>query len=274
VLIEPRLANWITAGLALYKAEPLMIEQIFFDSSQTGWPQFAAPGTVVDLEKLWLPGEYVGGRLRWSGQDFPILSNTTQSLTVAGDPGSLPNVENLPYQIIPPVVDGLATLLQRETFTALTAFAQVPTEMPCFTIRLEKDEQAETYLGEALEHYAVDGIEFDLRSQAITGSYLISIWTLNRESTLWLYAWLVNYFQNSLPMFTTWGLYDVGVSGSDLDPQLQYLAERVYARHCLLTATRVERAVTTRSVEWVSSFCVKVLAHYAQFRETVPTMGR
>jgi hypothetical protein len=272
VLIEPRLQQWIMAGLALYKAEPLMIEPIFYDSSQSGWPVFAGPGTISDPEKLWLPGEYVGGRFRWAGQDFPILHNTTQALTVEGDPASLDNVEQLPYQLLPPAVAGLTEFLQTKPFTVLTSFAQVPTQMPCFTIRLEKDAQAETYLGESLESYAVDGVEFDVRSQAVMGSYLISIWTENREATLWLYAWLVNYLQNSLPMFTTWGLYDVGLSGSDLDPTLQYLAERVYTRHLLLTMTRMERAVSTRNVEWVSSFCVKVLAHYARLHTPVPAM--
>ena len=274
MLIEPRLQRWIEAGLALYKAQPLMIEPVFYDASQSGWPQFAGPQTVHDPEKFWLPDEYAGGRFRWAGQDFSIVGNTSQTLTVAGDPGSLDNVENLPYQIIPPAVAGLTELLQTKTFTVLTEFAQVPTQMPCFTLRLEKDEQAHTYLGESLEHYAVDGVEFDVRSQAVTGSYLVSIWTVNREATLWLYAWLVNYLQNSIPMFNTWGLYDIGLVGSDLDPTLQYLAERTYARHLLLTATRMERAVTTRNVEWVSSFCVKVLAHYARLHTTVPAMGR
>jgi hypothetical protein len=267
-----KLQQWIMAGLALYKAEPLMIEPIFYDASQSGWPVFTEPQTVVDVEKFWLPNEYAGGQFRWAGVDVPIVGNTTQSLAVDGDPASLDNIENLPYQIIPPAVAGLTELLQTAEFTVLTSFAQVPTQMPCFTIRLEKDEQAHTYLGESLEHYAVDGVEFDVRTQAVTGSYLVSIWAVNREVVLWLYAWLVNYLQNSTTMFTTWGLYDIGLSGSDLDPTLQYLAERVYTRHLLLTMTRMERAVSTRNVEWVSSFCVKVCAHYARMRTTVPAM--
>lgn len=272
MLIEPRIARWIEAGLALYKAQPLMIEPVFYDASQSGWPQFGASGVVMDTEKLWLPDEYAGGRFRWAGEDFPIVTNTTQTLTVEGDPASLENVEQLPYQLIPPAVTSLQAFLQTEKFTVLTAFAQVPTTMPAFTIRLEKDEQADMYVGENLEHYAVDGVEFDVRTQGITGHYLVSIWTVNREATLYLYAWLVNYLGNSIPMFNTWGLYDIHLSGSDLDPQLQYLAERVYARHLLLTATRMERAVTTRNVEWVSSFCVKVCAQYARIAMTVPAM--
>jgi hypothetical protein len=265
VLVEAKLADWLRAGLALYKAHPLMIESIFYDSSQSGSPIFAGPGAVVDLEKLWLPDEYAGGVFRWAGAAFPIVANTAQQLTVDGDPSALLPEEPFSYQIVPPAVAGLTELLTTEKFAVLTTFAQVPTSMPALTIRLEKDAQADTYLGESLEQYAVDGVEFDIRSQSITGAYLISIWTVNREATLWLYAWLMHYALNSMPQFTTWGLYDMSLSGSDLDPSLQYLAERVYTRHLLLTATRIERAVSTREAEWVSGLCIKVLAHYQTF---------
>jgi len=273
MLIEEKLCKWLAAGLALYKAHPLMIESIFFDQSQTGSPVFAGPGIVVDLEKLWLPDEYLGGRFRWAGQEFPILSNTAQQLTVDGHPELLEPQEPFCYQIIPPSVAGLAQLLETEKFTFSSAFHQVPTTMPAITVRLEKDEQSDTYLGENVEHYAEDGIEFDMRSQGITGSYLLSFWAINREAVLWLYAWAMHYALNSMPAFNSWGLYDVALSGSDLDPTLQYLAERVYTRHLLFSCTRIERAVSTREVEWVSAFCVKVCAQYAQFHtQIVPAM--
>jgi hypothetical protein len=271
VLVESRLAAWLTAGLALYKAQPLMVESVFFDASQTGSPHFAGPGTVVDPEKLWLPDEYAGGVFRWAGAAFPIVANTATQLTVEGDPSVLTPVEPWCYQIVPPAVAGLTELLSTEKFAVSTTFAQVPTSMPALTIRLEKDMQADTYIGESLQSYAVDGVEFDIRSQGITGAYLISIWTVNREATLWLYAWLMHYMLNSLPQFTTWGLYDISLSGSDLDPALQYLAERTYTRHLLFTATRIERAVSTRDVAWVSDLCVKVLAHYQTFNLLVPS---
>jgi hypothetical protein len=269
VVIEDKLAKWLTAGLALYKAHPLMIESIFYDASQTGAPLFAGPGEVVDLEKLWLPDEYAGGVFRWAGEEFPIVSNTAQQLSVVGDPSGLMPVDPFAYQIVPPAVPGLTALLATEKFAVSTTFAQVPTQMPALTIRLEKDEQSDTYLGESLEQYVVDGVEFDIRSQGVTGAYLVSIWTVNREATLWLYAWLMHYALNSLPQFTTWGLYNIALSGSDLDPSLQYLAERVSTRHLLITATRIERAVSTREPEWVSGLCIKVLTHYQTFHFAV-----
>ena len=273
MLLEQKLGAWLLAGIDLYKQHPLMIEAIFFDQSQVGWPVFTGPSTFVDSEKLWIPNEYAGGVLRWGGQDFPILGNTAQAVTVQGDAEAVDNVEGLPYQIIPVAVAGLTEfLMTTDKFTVSTAFNQVPTSMPCFTLRLEKDDQSDTYIGENLEQYAVDGVEFDVRSQGITAAYLITIWTNNPDATLWLYSWLLNWGLNSLPVFTTWGLYNVAFSGSDIDPTLQYLAERTYTRHLLFTCTRIERAVTTREVEWVSSFCVKVLAHYAQLRTLVSAM--
>jgi hypothetical protein len=73
-------------------------------------------------------------------------------------------------------------------------------------------------------------------------------------------------------MFSTWGLYDVGVSGSDLDPALQYLAERTYTRHLLLSATRPERALTTREVEVLTGFEWEICVQYQTFDLLVPAM--
>jgi hypothetical protein len=273
VLVENKLSDWIRAGIELYKAHPLMIESIFWDASQSGTPTALAAGMLVDVEKLWIPNEYTGGTLRWGSATFPILSNTADTLMLTGDP-SLVEASDFPYyQVVPPGVAGLTALLQHSAFAIPTSYAQVTTQMPCFTIRLEKDEQSDTFIGDTIERYAVDGVEFDVRTQGLTGNYLISIWTVNREATLWLYAWLMHYALNSIPQFNTWGLYDVSCSGSDLDPAIQYMAEHTYPRHLLLTATRLERAVTTREVEWVSSFCIKVIAHYARIVAQVGAMN-
>jgi hypothetical protein len=272
VLVEEKLCKWLTAGLARYAANPLMVESVFFDMSQIGFPSFTGPGVFADQEKSWVPNEYEGGTLRWAGEAFAILGNTADELVIAGDASALENVDALPYQIVPPAVHGLLEFLKTEKFSVLSSFAQVPTQMPAITIRLERDAQADTYLGENLEHYGVDGTEFDIRSQALTGSYLLSIWSQNREATLWMYALLMTMALESMATFATWGLYDITLSGSDLDPALQYLAERTYTRHLLFTATRVERAISTRDVEWVSDFCVKVFAQYARLATTIPAM--
>lgn len=271
MVVEDKLCKWLTAGLALYKANPRMIESVFFDASQCGWPRFTAPNLVVDEAKRWLPDEYAGGVFRWGGESFPIVGNAIQALTLGGDAESV-EPDGLEYQIVPPAAAGLTQFLDTEKFSILSSFAQVPTQMPAVTIRLEKDEQGDTYIGDSIQRTAVEGVEFAIRSQALTGSYLLSIWTQNREATLWTYSWLQHYALNSLGAFNSWGLYDVGFSGSDLDPALQYLAERTYTRHLLLTASRIERAVTLQTsgsghgeVEWVHDICLKVLTHYQTF---------
>ena len=270
MILEAKIAAWITAGLALYKAHPLMIESIFYDSSQTGVPTFLDDGVLVDAQKRWLPDEYAGGTVRWGGATFPIVGNTTDTVTLAGDPSLLAPLEPFCYQIVPPDVAAFTDLLLTKKCAVSTVFNQVPTQTPAFTIRLERDTQGDTYIGESLKQYVIDGVEFDVRSQALTGNYLISIWDENRLATLWLYAWLHHWGLNSLPAFSTWGLYDVAFSGSDLDPATQFLAERVYARHMLFTASRMERAVSTREpIAWVSGLCIKVCAQYALLNETI-----
>jgi hypothetical protein len=274
MLIEPRIAAWIKAGIALYVAHPLMIEQVFYDGSLSGEPTFLADGLLEDDTKLWLPGEFAptetgSGFVRWGADSFPIVTNTETQLTVVGDPNLTTPIDPFAYQIVPPAVAGLTTLLQSQPLVVLTEFAQVPAKMPSITVRLERDAQGETWMGEELRHYSLNGTQVDLRQQAMVGHYLLSLWAINRESTLWLYAWLQNWCLNSMPRFSSWGLYDVAFSGSDLDPALQYMPERTYARHLLLTATRLERAALVQELAWVSSLCIKIQAEYARIDTTI-----
>ena len=87
---------------------------------------------------------------------------------------------------------------------------------------------------------------------------------------LWLYAWLLHYGLLSMPQFATWGLSDVSLGGSDLDPYTPYLPEHVYVRHLQMTATRDERAVSQRAVEYITGLRVKVMADYARLDAVLP----
>lgn len=270
---EIKFTAWLTAGFAEYQSNPLLVESVFWDQGQMGQPTNLAPTLLFDSEKFWTVNEYSGGILRWAGGQFPIVSNTAQQLTLEGDPSVLPPTDNPYYQIVPKEAQGLTQLLQTQKMSVSSAFNQVPTEMPALTIRLEKDAQADTYVGESRQQYVVDGVEVDINTTAVTGSYLFSVWAINREAALWLYAWLLHYIGRSIQQFNSWGLYDIAVSGSDLDPALQYLAERTYNRHLLLTATRTERAVNTRQpVVWIESWCLKLLTNYQTWSDTIAAM--
>lgn len=273
MIVEEKLARWLQAGLALYTAHPLMVEWIFYDASQVGTPSYWLPGRFGDTEQAWLPDEYAGGVLRWGGTTFPILGNTATELTLSGDPTQVDPDADPCYAIVPPAVASLTHLLQKTTIAVSTAFAQVPTVLPAITIRLERDAQADTYLGESVQRKVEDGTEWALYTQAMTGSYLLSLWSINRETTLWLYAWLANYALMSIPMFSAWGLYDVSFAGSDLDPALQYLPERTYTRHFVVTATRMERAIQAQSwpePAWIERVCAQVMAAYAVVDARLP----
>lgn len=274
MIVELKLEQLIKAGLAMYRDHPRLLEPVFFDLGQVGFPTGLAPGLLVDTDKLWLPDEYAGGLLRYGMVAVPILSNTADTLTLDGDPSATTDPEGYGYQIVPREVAKLTEVLQTQTFTVQTSFAQVPAQLPAFTIRLDRDSQGDTYLGEAMTSYVLDGVEYDANRARLQGQYTISIWSVNRLETLWLYAWLANYLLRSQQMLSTWGLSDVSIGGSDLDPALQFLPERTYARHLILTAQRDEWAVSTQDVEWVSKLELNVIAHYAHFLLTIPAMGR
>lgn len=271
MLVELRLLQWLDAGIVLYRENPLLVEHVFHDASQLGFPASRGPASLVDLTKRWLPNEYAGGQVRYGGTLFPIVSNTATALTVEGNPALVEDTENLGYQVIPPAAAQLTQLLQSQTLTVVTSFPQIPTQMPAISIRLERDAPAETYIGESLESYVlVPGVEVDANRATMSGSYLFSLWAVNRLEVLWLYAWLHNYVLRSMQMFSSWGLSDVTLSGSDLDPALQFLPERTYTRHLLLTATRDERAISVQDVEWIDRLWVQVCAQYAPFHLMIP----
>jgi hypothetical protein len=270
VIVELRLEQFIKASLALYKQQPLLTESVFFDAAQVGVPAILAPGVMVDLTKRWLPGEYAGGTWRYGDSTLPILGNDATLLTLDGDPSSLTDPEGDGYQIIPPDARQLQELLETRAITVTTSFAQVPAEMTCFVIRLERDSQGPAFVGESLESRILEGREVATNRATMTGQYLISIYSTNRLETLWLYAWLHNACLRSMQQFASWGLFDVSLSGSDLDPVLGFLPERPYARHLLFEATRDERAVSTQDVAYISEFCTEVLARYARLDARIP----
>jgi hypothetical protein len=243
---------------------------VFYDAGQVGRPTALIPAAILDEAKLWIPDEYAGGLVHYGGVTFPILSNTASQLTVDGNPTQVEDPDEIGYTIIPPVAAKLQELLEKATFTVTTAFPQLPTQTPTFSIRLERDAQAGTYVGESLERWVIDGVEFDANRATMQGNYLISIWSDNRLTCLWLYAWLMHYALMSMQAFATWGLSDVSLGGSDLDPATPYLPEHVYVRHLMLTATRDERAITTRDVEYVTGLRLKIFAHYAQIYAQIP----
>lgn len=269
MLVESKIHKWIEAGLAAYRASPLLVESVFYDASQEGYPGLLGPGLLQDASQLWLPNEYAGGVLRWAQATFPIIGNTSDTLIVTGDPSLLEDVDTVGYQIVPPETAELSRLLETATFSIQTSFAQVPAPFPCFTIRLERDTQGDTWVGEAMDSYVMHGVEVDVNRSTMTASYLLSIWANNRDATLWLYAWLQNHALRSLQQFAAWGLYDVSLGGSDLDPALQFLPERTHVRHCLFTATRQQRAINVQDVEYVTDLYLKVIAQYAPFHLTL-----
>jgi hypothetical protein len=267
MILELVLEAWIKAGLALYKANPVLVEQVFFDSSQVGMPTELADGRLTDTEKLWIPDFFAGGQVRYGGVLFPLTGNTSHDLSLLGDPSLADDPDQLGYQILPPAVPALMTLLTTQPFTVLTSWTQVPTQLPAFTIRLERDTEAQPYIGEIVNRYVLvqgtQATEVDINRSHMTARYLISIWTVNRLESLWLYAWLLNYSVASMQQFATMGLSDVSLEGSDLDPSLQFLPERVYVRHFLLTATRPERAANLLTLEPITDLQVHGELRYA-----------
>jgi hypothetical protein len=270
MLVEAKLEHHIKAGLALYRAHPVLTHSVFYDASQVGHPTGLIPGAVQDTEKLWIPDEYVGGTLLYGAATFPILGNTADQLTVDGDPSLVEDPDGLGYTILPAAAHKLQDLLEAHTCTVTTAYPQVPIQSPIFSIRLERDTQGPTYIGESVERWGVEGTEFDATRMTMQGHYLISIWSDNRLTCLWLYAWLLHYCLLSQAAFATWGLSDVSFGGSDLDPATPLLPEHVYVRHFLFTATRDERAVSAREVEYITGLRLTIFAHYARIESHLP----
>ena len=121
-------------------------------------------------------------------------------------------------------------------------------------------------MGDQAEHLLLlDGTEQFYTRRNIEGQYLISIWTTNRDACLWLYAWLLHYFLISQDQLGRWGLSDTSMTGSDLDPLIQFLPNQTYARHFLLVATRHERALRQATPEALTGMGITVDMQYQTF---------
>jgi hypothetical protein len=147
----------------------------------------------------------------------------------------------------------------------------VPIDVPTITIRLHTDTQGDSYWMEEQEPpYVLDatGAEYRFNRSNMTGTYLISIYTTNRDACLWYYAWLHTYLLASMQQFDAWGLTGVALGGSDVDPSGIIAPEHDAQRHLLFTASRPERALNLKQLEEITDW--RVFAYLAYARLVVP----
>lgn len=244
---------------------------MFLDDSQLGTPTDLADGLLGDISKHWLPDVFAGGFVRWGGSQFAIVSNTATMLTVTGDPSLLTDDDNFGYRIVSPAVIRLIDYFaQHDIPVVQTSYAQIPTEVPCFTIALHEDNQGQAYWNESMESKVAEGLEYQENFTHITGQYMVSIWTTNRVETLWLAAWLTNLYVGGQQQLSSWGFADVNMVATDLHPALQFLPERMSVRSFMLTALRPERAVNLLTLEAIDHFHVTAYPAYATIRVEEP----
>lgn len=270
MLLEMKLEQWLKTSLADYTASPVLRSRIFTDASHQGFPDFLAPGLLTDGAKRWMPHEHIGAQLFYGDALFPILANTRTELTLAGDPSVRTDPENNGYQIIPAVTEQLAQLLTTQEIRVQTSYAQVPTHLPTFTVHTEQDTQETAFLGESLRATILNGIEADITTTEIGGTYVILAWGRSYVECAWLYALLLNMYVRSQLEFASWGLSEVKAVGSHrLPPPLEFIPELPHVRSFALTATRFEEAISTKDVQYITSLYIQVLAHYARLEETI-----
>jgi hypothetical protein len=263
MIVELKLQRWIWLGLHRHAADPTLVRTVFYDDSQDGLPSDLGDGFLEDTAQRWLPSEYAPiplggdavarGAVLYGGLAYPIVDNTEDRLLVEGDLTLAVDTDDLGYAIIPPEVPALSAYLRAHIdgpgkFLVETAFARIPSRMPAFTIRLERDAQTDAYFGDRAEHrLLLDGTEEFVTRRDIQGQHLVSIWTQNRDACLWLYTWLVHWFLGEQDRLARWGLIETSLTGSDIDPLIQFLPSDVFVRHALLVATRQERALVTKT---------------------------
>lgn len=251
--VERKIQAWIKYVLATYAAHPVMLEQITQSEDDTGVPSLVEPTGIQDLNRLWIPGEWTGGVVRYGGQAFPITGNTPTFLAVTGDPTGVMDTA-LAYKIIPGDVLRLQTYLTTRAQTVEVSYARLPTVVPVIHLRLESDAQAEAYIGESVERtfdpvLGEETTHFDTEMQA---TYLLSILSENPQETLWLYTLLLNATLQGAQRFALWGLSNLSVRGSDIHPDLEYIPDQVYGRFLTLTCRRLMHAVSLWPVEQVT----------------------
>jgi hypothetical protein len=271
MIVEAKIEAWLRAALVDYSASPVLRSRIFTDLSHQGFPEALAPSLLMDSTKRWLTDEHVGAQLFYADTLFPIVANTRHTLALTGDPSLLEDSEKNGYQIIPAVTEKLAQLLQTQKIGVQTSYAQVPTDLPAYTVHCEQDTQEQAFLGESLRQTILSGAEADINTTEMGGTYVILSWGRSYIEATWLYALLVNMYVRAQQDFASWGLSEVKAVGSHrLPPPLEFVPELPHVKSFALTANRMEEAISTQDVEWINSLCIEVFAHYAQLHDTLP----
>jgi hypothetical protein len=266
VLLEEVLEAWLRWQLHEYQTVPGLLESVFVDGQHLGTPTFLAAGHLVDASKRWIPHVHAGGTLVLGETPWPIVDNGVQDLTIDGDPTPLWQVPPRPYTILAPTTAKLRAWLAKNPLPiVVSVFAEIPTQTPCITLRLEQDVQGETYLGEvgSPRTITVAGLEIQTNISRLTGRYLFGIWDLNRDATLWLYSLLMNMVLGSQQLFASWGLADATVHGLDVDPVLGFVPQYPGTRHLALSVSRLEQAVNLAQLEAIDRTRIRAFLTYA-----------
>lgn len=252
---ERILQMWLQSILTLYASRPLMVEQIFQQEDQSGMSGANTTASYLeDLQQRWIPNSWVGGKLRYHGVDFPIISNTAHRITVTGNLLTL-GPPPAPYVIVPYDVVNLEAYLALRTVPIEVSYSRLPTHTPILHLRLESDRQVQAYVGESAE-YRVDPILAEEQTWVQTemeATYLLTIVTQNPQETVWLYHLIINAYQGSQLYFTQSGLHGITMTGADVHPDITYLPESVYSRYVHISFTRIMQAVIFDPVEQITA---------------------
>jgi hypothetical protein len=273
MLLDGKIIRWLRYGLDLYTANNLLTELVFTDGSDTGHPEGLDDGLLIDTTQRWLPGEKAGGFVRYGGDVFPITGNDWTTLQLVGDPSLVEDPQDLGYRLVSVDAMELDRFFHTYPVKVLETTSTVePVELPSITVRLQSDTQQQAYIGEIDEQYVLQttGAQYAFNRTDLTGTYLLSVWTVNRLATLRLYSWLQNWCTASAQLFGYWGIDRGEQGGSDLDPALLLLPEKASVRHLVLSLTRPERALNLVQLERVTSLDLIIDARYATFATLGP----
>jgi hypothetical protein len=170
---------------------------------------------------------------------YTVLKNGLDQ--IAADPTLLEDLFKDNYQLSNTEMDSIKTFFENNPITLKHGYAHVEDKFPLMTIVLGSEGENEKYIGyDAGQVEDPDDPDFgaDCKSSMWKHTYHILNYAEHPDVTTYMYEIAKQALVFGLPAFAALDLFDIDISGADMDPNQGYLPANMFGRQLTFVCSR------------------------------------
>lgn len=170
---------------------------------------------------------------------YNVLNDGVSQVTE--DPTIIEQLFDEVYGLSETEIEAIKTHWQAKPPTVKHGYAPRDVEVPVYSIILENETEALTYLGNEagqIEDPEHPDFRADIKSSIWQHNYGILIYTEHPDVTSYYYEIAKSILLAGNAYFTEQGLFEIDVSGADLAPDPRYIPEHLFARRITFACQR------------------------------------